>query len=66
VLSEAFFVLKTTVVQNMAENRFLPTFTNLFVERVIKLTVAGQKANKKLADSIFHYKIGAIDCLRTS
>jgi len=66
VLSKAFFVLKTTVVQNLAENRFLPTFTNLFVERVKKLAVAGQKPNKNLADAVFHYKIGAIDCLRTS
>jgi len=58
VLSEAFCVLRTTVVQNVAENRFLPTFTYLFVERVKKLAAAGQKPEKNLADAVFHCKNG--------
>jgi hypothetical protein len=66
VLSEAFFVLKTTVVQNVAENRFLPTFTYLFAERVNKLATAGQKPEKNLAMRYFTTKIGAIHYLRTS
>jgi hypothetical protein len=56
VLSEAFCVLRTTVVQNVAENRFLPTFTYLFVERVIKLASQGKKMGKNLAEAVFHYK----------
>jgi hypothetical protein len=37
VLSEAFLSSRTKVVQNVAENRFLPTFTYLFAERAKKL-----------------------------
>jgi len=46
VLSEAFFVLRTTVVPNVAENRFLPTFTYLFAQRVRKLAVVSKKMEK--------------------
>jgi len=56
VLSEAFFVLKTIVVQNLAENRFLPSFTYLFAARVKKLVTVAQKPEKNLAAAVFHCK----------